>query len=231
MIRFNLQRKDIFVTSKLATKDQGYENTIAAVKSSLKRLDLEYIDLYLIHWPGTAGLAPDDPQNVVNRQQSWRALEDLKESGVLKAIGVSNYLKHHLEDMKASARMMPAVNQFELHPAHVPHEVIEFCSQHDIFIQTYASLGEGRLLNAEFLAKYPDFNRIAEKHNVSVPQVLLNWAVAHGWGVIPKSVHADRIRSNFALYEFKLDSEDMLYLDNFHKQESFKTCWDPAIVI
>jgi diketogulonate reductase-like aldo/keto reductase len=226
----NLKRHDVFVTSKLATADQGYENAKRAVQASLQRLGLEYIDLYLIHWPGTAKLDPADPQNALNRRESWRALEEMLEQGHIRAIGVSNYLERHLVEMKTYAKHMPAVNQFELHPAYVPEATISFCEAQGIFVQAYSSLGEGKLLASDFLERHPRFTEIAKGHNVSVARVLLKWALQHNWGVIPKSVRRERILDNFDMDSFALSAEEMAFLDTFHLHETFKTCWDPETI-
>lgn len=187
---------------------------------------MEYIDLYLIHWPGTSRLGDRSPKHLVNRRESWRALEQLHHEGKLRAIGVSNYLEHHLVEMRDYAKIMPSVNQFELHPGYYPAATVAFCEQNNVFIQTYSSLGEGVLLEERFLTRHPEIRAIAERHGVSVAQVLLKWPLQHGWGIIPKSVHPERIRANITL-DFTLSSDDMRILDQFHVKESFKTSWDP----
>ena len=226
----NFRRQEIFVTSKLAPVDQGYEKAIAAVELSLKKLNLEYIDLYLIHWPGTAKLDPSDPQNAVNRRESWRGLEECVRRGLVRSIGVSNFLVKHLQEMLEYATIMPAVNQFELHPAYVPVEVVQFCEEHKIFVQTYASLAEGVLIDEGFLQRNPKFTAIARKHNCTVAQLLLKWPLQRGWGIIPKSVKPERIVENAQLFHFTLDEGDMNFLNNFHQKESFKKCWNPESI-
>lgn len=214
----------------LAPADQGYENTLKAVDASLKKLDMEYIDLYLIHWPGTAKLDPSDPQNAKNRKESWRALEDCARSGKLKSIGVSNYILRHLKEMEEYATIKPAVHQFEMHPAHIQKDVIEYCQDQGIFIQTYASLGEGALLEPKFLEDYPEFNALADKYKCTIPQVLLKWPLQHGWGIIPKSINPLRIQENIDLNHFKISEDDMLILDKFNEKVCFKKCWNSQIV-
>lgn len=222
-----LARDQIFVTSKLAPVDQGYEKAIAAVELSLKKLNLDYIDLYLIHWPGTSKLDPSDPQNAQNRRESWRGLEECVRRGYVRSIGVSNYMLKHMKEMLDYAQIMPAANQFELHPAYVPDEEIQFCEQHGIFVQTYASLAEGVLLENDFLIRYPEFKSIAQKHGCTVAQVLLKWPLQRGWGIIPKSVKPQRIVENAQLFNSPLDESDMSFLNNFHLKRSFKKCWNP----
>ena len=192
---------------------------------------MEYIDLYLIHWPGTTKLDPSDPLNAFNRKESWKALEECVKSGKLKSIGVSNYTLKHLKEMEEYATIQPAVHQFEVHPAYVPKDLIEYCQDGGIFIQTYASLGEGALLEAEFLKENPEFNLMAQKYNCTVPQILLKWSLQHGWGIIPKSINPSRIRENIDLNRFKISEKDIEILDNFNEKVSFKKCWNSQNVI
>ena len=192
---------------------------------------MQYIDLYLIHWPGTAKLDPSDPLNAKNRRESWKALEQCVRSGKLKSIGVSNYTLRHLKEMEEYASIKPAVHQFEVHPAHVQKDIIEYCQDQSIFIQTYASLGEGALLEPEFLKKNPEFSLLAEKYNCSVPQILLKWPLQHGWGIIPKSINPVRIQENIDFKHFEISKDDMRILDNFNENVSFKKCWNSQNVI
>lgn len=197
---------------------------------SLQKLQVDYIDLYLIHWPGTSKLEPSDPKNAENRRASWLALEECVRTGKLKSIGVSNYTLSHVQEMESYATIPPAVIQIEVHPAYVPIDVISYCEKRSIFVQAYASLGEGQLLKPEFLEKHPEFEMIAKKHTCSVAQVLLKWTLKRGWGIIPKSSSIERLHENINLDKIHLDAEDMEFLDNFHQKESFKVCWDPKIV-
>lgn len=215
----------------VAPADQGYEAALKAVEESLSKLDLGYIDLYLIHWPGTAKLDPSDPANFHNRQESWRALEDCVRRGTVKSIGVSNYTLKHLREMEVYARIKPAVHQFEVHPAHLQSDVIDYCHAAGIFVQTYASLGEGALLDQSFLDKNQEFNLLAKKYQCTVAQLLLKWPLQRGWGIIPKSVNPQRIKENALLDHFEISSDDMRTLDSFHEKVSFKKCWDSSVVI
>ena len=214
----------------LAPVDQGYKKTLKAVDESLNQLDLEYIDLYLIHWPGTAKLDPSDPQNASNRKESWMALEETLMKGKIRSIVVSNYNLKHLKEMKEYSRITPAVNQFELHPACVPKDIIDYCESEGIFVQTYASLAEGNLLNPEFLNQNPEFLQMAHKYNCTVAQLLLKWPLQRGWGIIPKSINSARIKENIDLYHFEISQKDMSTLNNFHEKVSFKKCWNPDSV-
>lgn len=197
---------------------------------SLEKLNLSYIDLYLIHWPGSAKLEPSDPQNGVNRRESWRALEECVRCGKVKSIGVSNYLINHLKEMEEYAEIFPVLNQFELHPSYQPIDTINYCESKNIFIQTYASLAEGVLLEPEFLERNCEFKDFASKYNCTIPQLLLKWPLQRGWGIIPKSINPVRINENIALDHFQIDEKDMNLLNNFYKKESFKKCWNPESI-
>lgn len=201
-----------------------------AVDLSLQKLQVEYLDLYLIHWPGTAKLEPSDPKNAENRRASWLALEECVKAGKLRSIGISNYTLNHLQEMESYATNPPAVIQIEVHPAYVPVDVVSYCEERSIFVQAYASLGEGHLLKSEFLEKYPEFIEIAKKHDCTVAQILLKWPLQRGWGIIPKSSSIQRLKENISLDEILLDDESMAFLNSFHETESFKVCWDPKIV-
>lgn len=187
--------------------------------------------MYLIHWPGTAKLDPSDPLNVKNRRESWKALEECVRSGKVKSIGVSNYTLRHLKEMEEYSTIKPAVHQFEAHPAYVQKDVIEYCQNLEIFVQTYASLGEGALLETEFLKENPEFNLLAEKYNCTVPQILLKWPLQHGWGIIPKSINPARIQENIDLNHFEISEDDMMILNNFNEKLFFKKCWNSQNVI
>lgn len=201
-----------------------------AVDLSLRKINLQYIDLYLIHWPGTAKLDPSDPLNLINRKESWRALEECVRNGKIKSIGVSNYTLKHLKEMEEYASIQPAVHQFELHPAYIQTDIIDYCERKGIFIQSYASLGEGALINEEFLQRNPEFIKLSVKYNCTVAQLLLKWSLQRGWGIIPKSINPVRIRENINLEHFKIDKFDMELLNTFHEKESFKKCWNPQYV-
>ena len=216
--------------SLIAPADQGYEATLKAVDASINKLDLEYIDLYLIHWPGTAKLDPSDPQNSENRRESWKALEDCVRAEKVKSIGVSNFTLKHLKEMEGYARIRPAVHQFEVHPAHLEKDVIEYCEANGIFVQAYASLAEGALLEESFLHSNPEFVDLAQKYQCTIAQLLLKWPLQRGWGIIPKSINIHRIKENISLDHFEISPDDMKLLDSFHEKASFKKCWDSSIV-
>ncbi|WP_010500136.1 aldo/keto reductase [Paenibacillus elgii] len=191
-----LSREDLFVTSKVWNADLGYEATLAAYETSLEKLGLDYLDLYLIHWP-VAGKYKD----------AWRALEALYKAGRVKAIGVSNFQIHHLEDLMKDAEIKPMVNQVELHPRLSQQALRDFCAQHDIQIEAWSPLMQGQLLDN------PVLQEISARHGKSVAQVILRWDLQHGIVTIPKSTKAHRIIENASVFDFELTSEEMARID------------------
>lgn len=206
-----LTREDVFVTTKLWNADHGYDQTIAACRESLGRLGLDYIDLYLVHWP-VEGL----------RGESWRAMEQLLADGMVRAIGVSNYMARHLTELLDVCNVVPAVNQFELHPFNwgTRADVIALCREAGIAVEAYSPLTKGFRLHDERLAL------IASRHGVTPAQALIRWGLQHDLVVIPKSVQRARIVANADVYSFELDVDDMAELDAL--DEGLITAWDPT---
>ncbi|REK75015.1 aldo/keto reductase [Paenibacillus paeoniae] len=192
----HLTREDIFVTSKVWNADLGYEATLAAYETSLQKLGLDYLDLYLIHWP-VQGKYKD----------AWRALETLYEAGKVKAIGVSNFQIHHLQDVIADAKIKPMVNQVELHPRLTQKELLNFTREQGIQLEAWSPLMQGELLGNEVLSE------IGAKYGKSVAQVILRWDVQHGIVTIPKSIKEHRIIENASIFDFELSPEDMERID------------------
>lgn len=191
----NINRKDLFITSKVWKDSMGYENTLKSFENSLKKLDLEYIDLFLIHWPNNK----DEKINI----ETWRALEKLYKEGKVKAIGVSNFLKHHLEILLENCEIIPTVNQIEFHPGLMRKETIDFCKEKNIIIEAWAPLGKGKMLNNETLIS------IAEKYSVSTAQLCLKWCLQNNVIPLPKSENEARMKQNLDLFNFKITEEDM----------------------
>ncbi|XP_026208846.1 aldo/keto reductase [Anabas testudineus] len=219
--KYGLTREDVFITSKLGPKDQGDKAMEGALRS-LSQLDLGYIDLYLIHWPGTQGLAVDDQRNPGNRAQSWATLEELHAQGKLKAIGVSNYTPKHMKELIQSCKVRPAVLQVEFHPRLCQTELRSVCEEYGVCFQAYSSLGKGELVTD------PVVMEVAKNCERTAAQVLLRWAVQQGVPVLPKSSNPDRIKENAKLFDFTLPDTDMdglSALDCGHKY-----CWDPSDV-
>jgi methylglyoxal/glyoxal reductase len=195
-----ISREDVFVTSKVWNADLGYESTIAAYEASLNKLGLEYLDLYLIHWP-VEGKYKD----------AWRALETLYKEGRVKAIGVSNFQIHHLEDLMKDAEIKPAVNQVEYHPRLTQKELQSFCQKHEIQLEAWSPLMQGQLLDNEVLKE------IANKYDKSVAQVILRWDLQNGVVTIPKSTKEHRIIENATVFDFELTEEDMKRIDGLNQ--------------
>lgn len=200
-----VKRKDIFVTTKLWNSDRGYEKTLKAFDTSLNKLGLDYIDLYLLHWPASAHQFSEWEQ--INAD-SYRALEKIYEMGKVRAIGVSNFYKHHLESLMQSAVVAPMVNQIEVHPGFDQQEIIDFCQAKGILIQGWGALGSGKILENQQLKV------LALKYNASVAQICISWAIAKGISPLVKSVNAHRIEQNFKAGELILEPQDIVFIDN-----------------
>lgn len=208
-----IDRNDIFVTTKLWNSDQGYDRAKQAFAQSLERLGLDYVDLYLIHWPGSG-----------ERLNSWRALSELYKTGQAKAVGVSNFMVPHLEELLKNSDLVPAVNQVELHPFiyQQVRPVLEFCKEHEIVVEAYSPLARGgSQLN------HPAISDVAQRNDVTNAQVMLRWAIQHNTVPIPKSSYPDRMRENLGALDFSLSEEDMFQLDNLSGD---RTTWDPTSV-
>jgi diketogulonate reductase-like aldo/keto reductase len=204
-----IAREQIFVTTKLWNSDQGYASALKAFDRSLNRLGLDYIDLYLIHWPEPG-----------RRADSWRALQEIRRRGHCRSIGVSNYTIAHLREVLRDAESAPVTNQVEFSPFLYQRELLDFCSAHGITLTAYCPLTHGDKLRHRVLVE------IGSKHGKTGAQVLLRWALQHGVVAIPKSSRPERIAENAALYDFALDAADMAQLDRL--DEGYRTSWDPT---
>ncbi|MGG0410230.1 aldo/keto reductase [Peribacillus simplex] len=197
-------REELFITSKVWNTEQGYETTLQAFDESLNRLGLEYLDLYLIHWPGKDKYL-----------ETWKALEKLYKDGKVKSIGVSNFHVHHLENLLANSEVKPVVNQIELHPLLTQVEIRDYCAKHEIKVESWSPLGRGNLLEE------PTINHIAKKHGKSSAQVLIRWHMQHDLVVIPKSITPSRIEENAQVFDFSLSLNEMNQIDALNKNERF----------
>jgi diketogulonate reductase-like aldo/keto reductase len=226
-----IPRENIFVTTKLWNSD--HDNPERALDTSLRKLKLDYVDLYLIHYP------------VRERRQSWRVLEALQAKNKTRSIGVSNFTIRHLTELLAETETVPAVNQVELHPYLFQRDLLDFCARKRIVIEAYSPLTKGERLNDPKLiaiakkystagprpatrrSRLPLVSKLARhSENKSTAQILIRWALQHGWAVIPKSANRKRIFENADVFDFAITAEDMLLLDRFN--EDFRTCWDPT---
>jgi len=222
-------REKVFIQTKITPGDQGYHRAAKAIDASIKELGTTYVDLFLIHWPGTQRLALDSPLQETNRLGTWRALEEALDVGKIRSIGVSNFQVKHLESLLRVARIPPAVNQIECHPLYHPLDIIEYCQQHNILIQAYSSLGEGNLVNGSI--PLPVLDQIASKHQVPASQVLLQWGMHHGYAVLPKASSEERLISNLASQNVTLSEQDVAQLDQLATTSlARKFCWDSTDV-
>ncbi|MDP4104280.1 MAG: aldo/keto reductase [Bacillota bacterium] len=197
-------REELFITTKVWNNDQGYDSTLKAFETSLDKLQLDYLDLYLIHWPG-----PDK----YKYRETWRALEKLYKDGRVRAIGVSNFQIHHLEDLIAYSEIKPMVNQVELHPSLNQASLREFCKKEGIQIEAWSPLKRGKLFSDPTLIK------IGQKYNKSVAQVILRWDLQNEIVTIPKSIKEERIIANAEIFDFALSAEDMEKINSLNKDE------------
>jgi diketogulonate reductase-like aldo/keto reductase len=201
-------REDVYITTKLWRENLGYESAKIEFQKSLERLGVNYIDLYLIHWPANA-------KNYDNWQKanadSWRAMEELQAEGKIKSIGVSNFFEEHLESLMQTAKIKPAVNQIEFHPGYWQSELVTYCKQKNITIESWSPLARGKVFENETLIE------IAKNHNKSVSQICLRWIIQHDVIVIPKSSTPERIKENIDLFGFELSSEEMEQINNLPK--------------
>lgn len=198
-----LDRDTVFITSKLRNTEHGYEATLAAFDRTMKRLGLEYLDLYLIHTPR--------PQQHMDRWQevnagSWKAFEELYEAGHIRSIGVSNFMPEHLDALLETARIMPMVNQIRLFPGVTQDETVKYCHERNILLQAYSPLGTGKVFDL------PEMKPFAAKYGKTVAQICLRWSLQMGFLPLPKSANPDRIRENAALFDFEMSDEDVAAL-------------------
>lgn len=193
-------RENLFVTSKLWRESLSYDGAKKEFENSLERLDLDYLDLYLIHWPANA-------KNYDNWKKAnadtWKALEDLQAEGKIKSIGVSNFFHEHLDALLQTANVSPALNQIEFHPGYWQQELVEYCKNQNITVEAWSPLARGEVFGNEILEK------IAENYNKSVAQVCLRWIVQHNVVTIPKSSSPDRIEENINVFDFELSDHEM----------------------
>ncbi|MDN7244611.1 aldo/keto reductase [Planococcus shenhongbingii] len=198
-----IPREELFITTKVWNSDQGFDNTIQAYEESLERLGLEYVDLYLIHWP-----TPNFDQYV----DTYKALEKLYKEGRVRAIGVCNFEIEHLERLLAECEVTPVLNQIECHPYLAQNDLKEFCTKHGIFIEAWSPLDQGgEVLQDEIVQK------IAEAHGKSPAQAVLRWHLQNNTIAIPKSVTPSRIEENFQVFDFELSADEMEQINGLNK--------------
>ena len=191
-----IKREDLFLVTKLWNDDHGYDKTIEAFNKSLNNLQVDYIDLYLIHWP-----------NKLNAE-TWRAFEHLYETGKVKAIGVCNFKVEHLEELKKTAKIMPMVNQVEIHPFSTKNNIINYCKDNNIKVVAWSPISRGRVLSNDLMID------LSQKYKKSIVQIVLRWHMQKGVIPIPKSSNENRIKENIDIFDFEISSEDMKAIDS-----------------
>lgn len=186
-----VNREDIFIVTKLWNDDHGYEKTIEAFNKSLENLQVDYIDLYLIHWPNKLNI------------ETWKAFEELYEKGQVKAIGVCNFKQNHLEELIKNCRIKPMVNQVEIHPSNQKQELLEYCENNKIQLIAWSPIMRGKIFNNKLMIS------LSEKYNKSIAQIVLRWHMQRGIIPIPKSSNESRIKENLDIFDFEIYEEDM----------------------
>lgn len=199
-----INREELFITTKVWNNDQGYDATLRAFEESMQRLQLDYLDLYLIHWPIKGKYI-----------ETWRALEKLYLDGQVKAIGVSNFQTHHIDDLLFNSEIVPMVNQVEFHPYLIQTELRAYCNKHQIQLEAWSPLMQGNFLKDQTILQ------LAEKYNRTPAQIVLRWDIQNQVITIPKSVSAERIRENANIFDFTLDEIDMNLLNKLNKNHRF----------
>ena len=199
----NVARENVFLVSKVWNSDQGYDSTLKAFDESLKRLGTDYLDLYLIHWPKELS------------KETWRAMERLYRENRIRAIGISNFLKHHIEDLLKEAEIVPMVNQMEFHPYLVQQELVDFCQSKGIQYEAWSPLMQGHIFGLDVMKD------LSAKYNKSIAQIVLRWDLQKGVVTIPKSSKEERIIANANLFDFELDEGDVKLLDGLNQGKRF----------
>ncbi|CEF59984.1 Aldo/keto reductase subgroup family and NADP-dependent oxidoreductase domain-containing protein [Strongyloides ratti] len=218
---FNLKREDIFITTKFwLSESDNYTETQKHVQKSLELFKTNYLDLVLIHYPKADECSNDDPRNSQNRKDAYLALTEIYNSGVIKAIGVSNFEVFHIEDLLTDAKVMPAVNQCEFHPMFTRQDIRDFCKKHDIFFQAFSSLARfhNDVINNTTIVE------MAKKYETTVPLILLAFALCQNVGIVPKSLSPERIAENISATKIKLSQVDINTLNSLNINQHYIRC-------
>lgn len=212
-----VNREDLFITSKVWNADRGYDNTIKAFTETLNKLELDYLDLYLIHWPNPVAFR-DDMEHMNN--ETWRAMEDLYKQGKIKAIGVSNFKVHHLKKLKYTIK--PMVNQIEFHISCTQDDIVAYCKEHDILVEAWSPLGNGKIFACD------EMKQFANKYDKSIAQIAIRYILQKDVLPLPKSVTPERIIENLNVFDFSITDEDMKVLDQLKLDINSNTDPDTA---
>ena len=197
-----IKRSDLFVTSKVWNTERGYDKTLKAFDKTLRDLQLDYLDLYLIHWPANTLQFGNEADRL--NVDTWKAMERLHEEGLVRSIGLSNFMQHHIEPVFVRANICPMVNQIEYHPGFTQRECVEFCQKNNILVEAWSPLGRGNVLNNPLL------KTIAAQHGKSVAQMAIRWVMQTGVLPLVKSVTPSRIKENIDVFDFELSQQEML---------------------
>lgn len=195
-----IPRGDIFITSKLTNSMHGYDNTMTSFEQTLRDLGTDYVDMFLIHWPNPLQYRETWQQT---NAETWKAFEELYEAGKIRAIGISNFRRHHIDELMKTAKIPPAVNQIRLCPGDTQDELVAYCKERDILLEAYSPLGTGKIFSV------PQMRETAEKYGRSIAQICIRWSLQNGFLPLPKSVNSDRINENLDVFGFELSDEDM----------------------
>lgn len=200
-----IAREDIIIGGKLWNEDRGYDNIIKACQETIQRLDCEYLDIYLVHWPASPAVHEDWRE--IN-QETWKAMEYLYEQGLVKAIGVCDFKVNQLEELIKECKVRPMINQIEFHPGFMQKEIVDYCKEKDILVEAWSPLGSGKMLKKE------ELKAVAQKYGKDVAQLCIKWCLQNGVLPIPKTKDVDRMKSNLDVFNFEISAEDMQYLNN-----------------
>ena len=211
-----ISRNELFITSKVWNTDRGYKQTKLAFEKSLNNLKLDYLDLYLIHWPANKKQFSNAKE--INAQ-TWKAMEELYIDGKIKAIGLSNFLPHHIEELKETAQIMPMVNQIEFHPGFAQFEIVKYCQKNNIIVEAWSPLGRRDALNNEIIKS------LSRKYDKTPAQIILRWIVQQNIIPLPKSITPSRILENINIFGFGLDNDDIELINTIN--ESNAECVNP----
>ena len=199
-------REELFITSKVWNTERGYDTTLRACEKTLKDLGMDYLDLYLIHWPANRLQFGDKAESI--NVETWKAMERLADEGLVRSIGVSNFCPHHLAPILASANLVPAVDQIEFHPGLLQEDTMDICRQNQILVEAWSPLGRGRLLDDPLLVE------VAACYGKTTAQIVLRWVMQKNVLPLVKSTHIERIRENLQIFDFELTAEDVARIDS-----------------